>query len=71
MKFGASSEKLDGILACSVQVVSLDDVLVVREFPDVFPDEFSGMPLVRDLEFVINPVPGTSPISKKTLSAAC
>ena len=65
VKFGASSEKLDGALACSTQAVSLDNVPVVREFPDVFPDELPGMPPARDLEFVINLVPGTSPISKR------
>jgi hypothetical protein len=40
------------------------EVLVVNEFPDVFPEELSGMPPDRDIEFVIELKPGTSPIYK-------
>ena len=45
-----------------------DDVdpqnLVVDEFPDVFPDELPGMPPDRDIEFIIELLPGTAPIAK-------
>jgi hypothetical protein len=37
-------------------------VLVVSEFPDVFPKELTGMPLDRDIEFVIELMLGTAPI---------
>jgi hypothetical protein len=40
------------------------EVLVVNEFPDVFPDELPGMPPDRDIEFVIKLKPGTTPIYK-------
>jgi hypothetical protein len=39
-------------------------VPVVNEFPDVFPEELSGMPPDRDIKFVIELKPGTSPIYK-------
>jgi hypothetical protein len=39
-------------------------VPVVNEFPDVFPEELSGMPPDRDIEFVIELKPGTTPIYK-------
>jgi hypothetical protein len=39
-------------------------VLVVNEFPDVFPEELSGMPPDRDIEFVIELKPDTAPIYK-------
>jgi hypothetical protein len=39
-------------------------VWVVDEYPDVFPEELSGMPPDRDIEFVIELVPGTAPILK-------
>jgi hypothetical protein len=39
-------------------------VLVVNEFPDVFSEEFPGMPPDRDIEFVIELKPGTVPIYK-------
>jgi hypothetical protein len=42
----------------------LEDIHVVREFPDVFPDDLSGMPPERAIEFKIELQPGTAPISK-------
>jgi hypothetical protein len=42
----------------------LEDIHVVREFPDVFPDDLSGMPPGRAIEFKIELQPGTAPISK-------
>ena len=36
---------------------------VVREYENVFPDELSGLPPHRDVDFVIELHPGTSPIS--------
>jgi hypothetical protein len=34
-------------------------------FPDVFPEELLGMPPDREVEFVIDLLPGTAPISKR------
>ncbi|XP_070045111.1 uncharacterized protein [Nicotiana tomentosiformis] len=42
---------------------TVDLVPVVREFPDIFPTELSGMPPDRDIDFGINLPPGTQPIS--------
>ena len=36
---------------------------VVYEYEDVFSDELSGLPPHRDVDFVIELYPGTSPIS--------
>ncbi|MGI4578910.1 reverse transcriptase family protein, partial [Klebsiella pneumoniae] len=36
---------------------------IVREFPNVFPDDLPGLPPVRQIEFQIDLVPGTYPIS--------
>jgi hypothetical protein len=41
-----------------------DNIRVVRDFPDVFPEELLGMPPYREVEFVIDLLPGTAPISK-------
>jgi hypothetical protein len=46
-------------------ISSLDEIPVVCEYPDVFPDELPGMPPDRDVEFVIELQPGTAPISKR------
>jgi hypothetical protein len=43
----------------------LEDIRVVQEYPDVFLEELSGMPLDRDIEFVIELLLGTPPISKR------
>jgi hypothetical protein len=41
----------------------IKDILVVCEFPDIFPDDLPGVPPDRDVEFVIELKPGTTPIS--------
>jgi hypothetical protein len=38
---------------------------VVRDFPDVFLEELPRMPPDREVEFVIDLLPGTAPISKR------
>ena len=42
-----------------------EEVPVVQDFPDVFPEELPGMPPDRDIEFLIELLPGTAPISKR------
>jgi hypothetical protein len=49
----------------SMEAKSLEEVPVVNEYLDVFPEELPGMPPDRDIEFVIDLVPGTSPIAKR------
>jgi hypothetical protein len=49
-----------------VTIISpLDEIPVVCDYPDVFPDELPGMPPDRDVEFVTELQPGTAPISKR------
>ena len=43
--------------------VSMCDLPVVREFPEVFPEDISGQPPERELEFSIDLVPSAGPIS--------
>jgi hypothetical protein len=44
---------------------SLEEVHIVNEYPDVFPDELPGIPPDRDVEFLIDLLPGTGPIAKR------
>ena len=37
----------------------------MKDYPDVFPEELPDMPLDRDIEFLIELLPGTGPISKR------
>ena len=41
----------------------LEDIPIVKEFPDVFPDDISGLPPDREVEFTIDLIPETEPIS--------
>ena len=49
----------------SMEAKFLEEVPVVNEYPDVFPEELPGMPPDRDIVFVIDLVPETSPIAKR------
>ncbi|XP_076959092.1 uncharacterized protein LOC143635078 [Bidens hawaiensis] len=42
----------------------IEDILVVREYPEVFPDDVSGLPPVCESEFCIDLVPGANLIAK-------
>ncbi|XP_063938038.1 uncharacterized protein LOC135147914 [Daucus carota subsp. sativus] len=44
--------------------VKLEEITVVNEFPDVFPEELPGLPPDREIEFAIELAPGTEPVSK-------
>jgi hypothetical protein len=44
---------------------SLEHIRIVCEYLDVFPEELPGMPPDRDIEFSIELLPGTAPISKR------
>jgi hypothetical protein len=45
--------------------LTVEEVPVVREYPDVFPDDLPGLPPDREIEFAIELVPGTAPIAKR------
>jgi hypothetical protein len=42
-----------------------DNIRVVRDFLDVLPEELPEMPPDREVEFVIDLLPGTAPISRR------
>jgi hypothetical protein len=46
-------------------VIALEEIRVVQEYPDVFLEELPGMPPDRDIEFLIELLPGTPSISKR------
>ena len=49
----------------SLSGVVQEEVPVVKDFPDVFPEELPGMPPDRDIKFLIELLPGTRTISKR------
>nr|GFB07556.1 hypothetical protein [Tanacetum cinerariifolium] len=42
----------------------LKDVPVVRDFPEVFPEDLPGLPPIRPVEFQIDLVPGAAPVAR-------
>jgi hypothetical protein len=48
-----------------IQTTLLAKILVVCEFLDVFLDELTGLPPNREVEFAIELIPGTPPISRR------
>ncbi|XP_076884526.1 uncharacterized protein LOC143533730 [Bidens hawaiensis] len=65
-----AGDKESGCLAFMAYVTKepepkkLEEVPIVTEFKDVFPDELPGIPPDREVEFRIDLVPGTAPIAK-------
>ncbi|KAA3466717.1 Gag-Pol polyprotein [Gossypium australe] len=50
------------VLDSKVSESKTKSILVVCEYPDVFPEELLGLPPIREVEFAIELVPGKSPI---------
>jgi hypothetical protein len=48
-----------------LEVAQSQDMRVVNENPDVFPEELPGMPSDHNIEFIIELRPGTAPIYKR------
>ena len=44
--------------------VNVEKILVVREFPDVFPEDLLSIPLEREVDLSIEIIPGTVPMSR-------
>nr|GFB44640.1 putative reverse transcriptase domain-containing protein [Tanacetum cinerariifolium] len=42
----------------------LEDVPIVREFLEVFPEDFPGLPPARQVKFQIDLVPGAAPVAR-------
>ena len=58
---------LCSVVDTQVSPPTLEDIHVVREFSDVFPDELPGSLVDREIEFYIDLNPGTRPIRELDL----
>ena len=45
-------------------MLEVGDIHVVREFLDVFPEDLPGLPPVREIDFSIELLPRSMPISQ-------
>nr|GEW31101.1 hypothetical protein [Tanacetum cinerariifolium] len=58
------------VIDTSFEKKSETDVLIVNEFLDVFPQDLSGIPSERQVEFRIDLIPGATPIAKTSYRLA-
>jgi hypothetical protein len=65
VKFLATVQSDQGSMLNQMKVTALEEIRVVQEYPDVFPEELPGMPPNHDIEFRIELLAGTPPISKR------
>ncbi|GJQ99754.1 putative reverse transcriptase domain-containing protein [Tanacetum coccineum] len=62
---GERPEKDPKLLSCiKTDEKKPEDIRIVCDFPEVFPDDLSGLPLGREIEFCIDLIPGTLPVVK-------
>ena len=55
---------MEAILDSKREQVNFENIPVIREFPDVFPEELPGVPLEREVDLSIEVLQGTTPISR-------
>nr|GEY93034.1 putative reverse transcriptase domain-containing protein [Tanacetum cinerariifolium] len=62
---GERPEKDPKLLSCiKAGEKKPEDIRIVRDFPEVFPDDLSGLPLVCEIEFCIDLIPSALPVVK-------
>ncbi|KAI3821490.1 hypothetical protein L1987_09058 [Smallanthus sonchifolius] len=52
------------IVQKDVKEKSIQDIPIIRDFPEVFPKDLSGLPPVRQVEFRIDLIPGANPVAR-------
>ncbi|GKC08340.1 putative reverse transcriptase domain-containing protein [Tanacetum coccineum] len=57
-------ESSNPLMSTKLDEQKLDDILVVRDFPEVFSKDLLGLPPQRQVEFHIDLVPGATPVAK-------
>lgn len=58
------SSYLAYIVDAKLEKKEIEDVEVVQDYPDVFPENLPGLPLERQVEFHIDLTPGVAPIAR-------
>jgi hypothetical protein len=65
VEFVATVQVYQASVLSQMKVTALEEIRVIQEYLDVFSEELPGMPPNRDIEFLIELLPGTPPISKR------
>jgi hypothetical protein len=65
VEFVATVQADQASMLSQMKVIALEEIRVVQEYSDVFPEELIGMPPNRNIDFLIELLPRTPPISKR------
>ncbi|GKD69167.1 putative reverse transcriptase domain-containing protein, partial [Tanacetum coccineum] len=57
-------EKARLLMSAKANEKNQKEIVVVRDFPEVFPNDLSGLPPIREIEFRIKLIPGATPVAK-------
>ncbi|GKB67941.1 putative reverse transcriptase domain-containing protein [Tanacetum coccineum] len=57
-------EKARFLMNAKVGDKKREEIVLVRDFPEVFPDDLSGLPPIREIKFQIELIPGATPVAK-------
>ncbi|GKA78058.1 putative reverse transcriptase domain-containing protein, partial [Tanacetum coccineum] len=57
-------EKIRQLMSAKAKEKKQEEIKVVRDFPEVFTDDLSGLPPIQKIEFRIELVPGAMPVAK-------
>ncbi|GJZ99587.1 hypothetical protein Tco_0672138 [Tanacetum coccineum] len=59
-----TDEKARLLMSAKASDKKQEEIVVVRDFPEVFPDDLSGLQSIREIEFWIKLIPGAMPVAK-------
>jgi hypothetical protein len=65
VEFVAMKQSDQGSMLNQTKAIALEDIRVVQEYSDIFSEELTCMPPDHDIEFLIELLPRTPPISKR------
>ncbi|GKA53020.1 putative reverse transcriptase domain-containing protein [Tanacetum coccineum] len=57
-------EKMRQLKSAKAKEKEQEEIVVMRDFPKVFPNDLSGLPPVREIEFQIELIPRATPVAK-------
>ncbi|GJV58638.1 putative reverse transcriptase domain-containing protein [Tanacetum coccineum] len=59
-----SEEKVRHLMSVKAKEKKQEEIVVVRDFPELFSDDLSGLPPIRQIEFQIELIPRAVPVLK-------
>ncbi|GJS67430.1 putative reverse transcriptase domain-containing protein [Tanacetum coccineum] len=59
-----AEEKARLLMSAKANERKQEEIVVVRDFPEVFPDDLSRLPLIQEIEFRIELIPGATSVAK-------